>query len=94
MTYEKAGYRWPRHREAGVDGDEIVHSEAFNFNVVRRDGRLVLSVLLGGVAMYGLEVPLTADEESRFLAKDRDLFLRRLVGKIRRNPELYEHREL
>ena len=56
------------------------------------DGRVILSVLCGGAAMYELNIPL--DDETAAKAIDNENFLEDYAKDIRNRPDQYASRSV
>lgn len=66
------------------------HERMFEL-VQEEDGAFVLSVVVGGIAMYEVRVRLDADEVARFNDEGAS-FIEDLVYLIAKNPSEYEGR--
>ena len=53
------------------------------------DGTVVLDILLGGIAMYGMNIPFTSEELTRYREEGHS-FLRWFIARVRDAPSDYK----
>jgi hypothetical protein len=70
---------------------ELIKSN-WNYILHEKDGRLILSVVCGGVALFEREIVLNKEEQSAF-EKHGQEYLNTLADAVRNNPVKFENRD-
>lgn len=68
--------------------EKVIHKKNWEYTLVERDGRFILKVLCGGVAMYEVEHELSKDDAHS--AMNSPNFCQSLATKIRERPSNYQ----
>jgi len=76
-----------------MSSTNVLAQRSWNWTLFRHDGRLVLSVLCGSVAMYPVEIQLDDDEMAMFRAGGQRA-VDRLARTVRDRPQDFRARHI